>query len=159
MISTTDNAASQQAAILQQYHNILPYTLASQGSTGSKTSTGSSVVSSSTKESNCNATNRGSQKLKIPVISEAIDREAPLHESTSNNPTVPNGWLHNPILDPDLPNTEDPNILSQLQFISPKAGVFRPVVESSSSTSNSIKKSLSLGRGVKLKKHNACSVM
>ena len=116
------------------------------------------MASSSTKESNFIAATGGSHKLKIPVISKAVDREVHLHESKSNDGTVSNGWLHNAILDPDVPDTEDPNLLSQLQFVSPKDGVFRPVVESSS-ISNSAKRSLSLGRGVKLKKHNACSIM
>ena len=114
------------------------------------------MASSSTKESNFIAASGGSHK--IPVISEAVDREGHSQESKSNNGTVSNRWIHSPILDPDLPDTEDPNLLSNLQFVSPKAGVFRPVVESSS-ISNSTKKSMSLGRGVKLKKHNACSIM
>ena len=30
-------------------------------------------------------------------------------------------------LDPTVPDTEDPELLRQLQFVSPKQGVFRPV--------------------------------
>ena len=82
-----------------------------------------------------------------------------MQETTpSNKSAVSNDWLHDVMLDPDLPNIEDPNLLDQLQFVSPKAGVFRPVVETSS-ISSSVRKSMSLGRGVKLKKNNACSVM
>ena len=33
------------------------------------------------------------------------------------------------ILDPDVPDTEDPELLSKLQFVSPKSGVFRPVAQ------------------------------
>ena len=117
------------------------------------------MASSSTKESNLNAASGGSNKLKIPVISENTDRELQLQETTpSNKNGVSNDWLHDVILDPDLPNIEDPNLLNQLQFVSPKAGVFRPVVEPSS-TLSSVRKSMSLGRGVKLKKRDACSLM
>jgi hypothetical protein len=35
------------------------------------------------------------------------------------------------ILDPDVPDTEDPELLRQLQFVSPKNGVFRPINTSS----------------------------
>lgn len=31
------------------------------------------------------------------------------------------------LLDPSVPDTEDPELLRQLQFVSPKAGVFRPI--------------------------------
>ena len=56
------------------------------------------------------------------------------------------------ILDPDVPDTEDPELLRQLAFVSPKQGVFRPV--NSSATTGS---STSGKQGGK-KKQN-CSVM
>ena len=31
------------------------------------------------------------------------------------------------VVDPTVPDTEDPELLRQLQFVSPKQGVFRPV--------------------------------
>jgi hypothetical protein len=117
------------------------------------------MASSSTKESNFNAASGGSNKLKIPVISENTDREIQLQETKPcNKNRVSNDWLHDIMSDPDLPNIDDPNLLNQLQFVSPKAGVFRPVVETSS-ISSTVRKSMSLGRGVKLKKSNACSIM
>jgi hypothetical protein len=44
------------------------------------------------------------------------------------------------ILDPDVPDTEDPELLRQLQFVSPKNGVFRPVVSGAASARNGKKK-------------------
>ena len=44
------------------------------------------------------------------------------------------------ILDPSVPDTEDPKLLSQLQFVSPKSGVFRPVNPGAASKSNGKKK-------------------
>ena len=149
------NTSSQADSILQ-YKSPLTSTMASQGSAGSKTSTASSMGSSSTKEGNLNGNfGGGNNMLKIPVISEANDKETNLPEKPKR---FPNEWLHNIDLDSEFPDIEDPKLLGQLQFVSPKTGVFRPVVESSS-VSNSIRKSMSLGRGVKLKKNNACSIM
>ena len=44
------------------------------------------------------------------------------------------------ILDPDVPDTEDPELLRQLQFVSPKNGVFRPVANPGSAGKNGKKK-------------------
>ena len=44
------------------------------------------------------------------------------------------------ILDPDVPDTEDPELLRQLQFVSPKTGVFRPVNAPASAGKNGRKK-------------------
>jgi hypothetical protein len=54
------------------------------------------------------------------------------------------------IVDPDVPDTEDPELLRQLQFVSPKNGVFRPVNTSSSS---------SFGMGRNGKKKPNCRMM
>lgn len=40
------------------------------------------------------------------------------------------GW--NGPRDLDIPDTEDPEVLRNLEFISPKAGVYRPIHSSSS---------------------------
>ena len=155
--STNKNVPNQSESILQ-YKPGLTSTLASQGSAGSKTSTTSSVASTSTKESNFHAV-IGSGKQKIPVISENSDGRETQDPSQLNHDTnVSNKWLNDVMLDTQIPNIDDPNLLNQLQFVSPKTGVFRPVVESNS-VSSSVRKSMSLGRGVKLKKNNACSIM
>ena len=80
--------------------------LKSQGSTGSKTSTGSSLIST---DSNAMTSGSGRQ----------VSRD---------------------ILDPDVPDTEDPELLRQLQFVSPKNGVFRPINTSSPFNKNGKKK-------------------
>ena len=117
------------------------------------------MESSSTKESNFNAASGGRNKLKIPVISENTDREIQLQETKpSNKNRVSNAWLQDIMLDSYLPNIEDPNLLNQLLFVFPKAGVFRLVVETSSMSSTA-RKSISLRRGVKLNQNNACSIM
>ena len=151
------SASSQPDPILQQYKSPLTSTLASQGSAGSKTSTASSLASSTNKDANLNASLGCSSKLKIPVISETIDRENQLEDKISNS-GINNDWLHSTNIETDFSNTENPNLLSQLQFVSPKTGVFRPVSESAS-ISTAVRKSMSLGRGVKLKKRDACSLM
>ena len=155
----TNKNSSKQSDPLLQYKPGLTSTLASQGSAGSKTSTASSVASTSTKESNFHpALGNGGGKHKIPVISENEGRNTQDRSKLSNDTDVSNEWLNDVMLDTPIPNIDDPNLLNQLQFVSPKTGVFRPVVESSSISSN-VRKSMSLGRGVKLKKNNACSIM
>ena len=151
------STSSQPDPILQQYKSPLTSTLASQGSAGSKTSTASSLASSTNKDANLNASLGGSSRLKIPVISETIDRENQLEDKIANT-GINNDWLHSTNIETDFSNTENPNLLSQLQFVSPKTGVFRPVSESAS-ISTAVRKSMSLGRGVKLKKRDACSLM
>ena len=151
------STSSQPDPILQQYKSPLTSTLASQGSAGSKTSTASSLASSTNKDANLNASLGGSSRLKIPVISETIDREIQLEDKIGNK-GIKNDWLHSTNIETDFSNTENPNLLSQLQFVSPKTGVFRPVSESAS-ISTAVRKSMSLGRGVKLKKKDACSLM
>ena len=151
------STSSQPDPILQQYKSPLTSTLASQGSAGSKTSTASSMASSTHKDANLNASLGGSSRLKIPVISETIDREIQLEDKIGNK-GINNDWLHSTNIETDFSNTENPNLLSQLQFVSPKTGVFRPVSESAS-ISTAVRKSMSLGRGVKLKKKDACSLM
>lgn len=148
------STSSQPDPILQQYKSPLTSTLASQGSAGSKTSTASSLASSTNKDANPNASLGGSSRLKIPVISETIDREIQLEDKKGIN----QDWLHGTNIETDFSNAENPNLLSQLQFVSPKTGVFRPVSESAS-ISTAVRKSMSLGRGVKLKKKDACSLM
>ena len=93
------------------------------------------------------------------MISENVDvRDTQDRSKPNHDADVSSEWLNDVLLDTQIPNIDDPNVLNQLQFVSPKTGVFRPVVESNS-VSSSVRKSMSLGRGVKLKKNNACSVM
>ncbi len=49
--------------------------------------------------------------------------------STSNSGGVVGVGPAGSLMDPDMPDTEDPELLKQLRFVSPKAGVFRPVSE------------------------------
>ena len=157
-LSSANQNASKQSDSILQYKPGLTSTLASQGSAGSKTSTTSSVASTSTKESNFHSV-LGGGKQKIPVISENVDiRDTQDRSKPNHDADVSSEWLNDVLLDTQIPNIDDPNVLNQLQFVSPKTGVFRPVVESNS-VSSSVRKSMSLGRGVKLKKNNACSVM
>ncbi len=79
---------------------------ASQGSTGSKTSTGSSEISTSSLSS--------AAKIAAGAVPPPTMVAPP-----------PTASKH--IMDPSVPDTEDPELLSQLQFVSPKQGVFRPV--------------------------------
>ena len=99
--------------------------------------TGWKRTSTSTKESNFHSV-MGSGKTKIPVISENSDgRETQDPSQLIHDTNVSNKWLNDVMLDSQIPNIDDPNLLNQLQFVSPKTGVFRPVVESNSVDSSS----------------------
>ena len=65
------------------------------------------------------------------------------------------------ILDPSVPDTEDPELLGRLQFVSPKAGVFRPVGKNSGAGSGSNSSPLGLGKSssLRLKDKEKCVVM
>ena len=156
----TGNAPVQpeSTSLLTQYKNGIASTLASQGSTGSKTSTASSM-SSATNIGNCNSSDGNGSRLKIPVIFEAVDRERQMTESKSSSGILPKGWSSHDhhVMDPNVPNTEDPELLNKLQFVSPKTGVFRPVESACGGSTAS--RGLSLGRGVKLKKQKGCLLM
>ena len=71
---------------------------------------------------------QGSTGSKTSTGSSLISTDSNLNSSVSNGRQVSRD-----IIDPDVPDTEDPELLRQLQFVSPKNGVFRPVNTSSSS--------------------------
>ena len=115
------------------------------------------MASTTTNGSNSNVAVGITNRLKIPVISEDGDRDLQLPESKTSNVNFSSSWVRGQSLDAGVADTEDPDLLSQLQFVSPKAGVFRPI---ESAANSSGKKSTSLGRGVKLKTNTkACSIM
>ena len=59
---------------------------------------------------------------------------------SSDSSTVSGRQTSRDILDPDVPDTEDPELLRQLQFVSPKNGVFRPIKDVSVGGKNGRKK-------------------
>lgn len=59
---------------------------------------------------------------------------------SSDSSTVSGRQISRDILDPDVPDTEDPELLRQLQFVSPKNGVFRPIKDLSGSGKSGRKK-------------------
>jgi hypothetical protein len=113
---------------------------ASQGSTGSKTSTGSSVTSSSSLSS----------AAKIAAGLMPPTEEVPSPSQQQQHPML-RAAVSKHILDPSVPDTENPELLAQLQFVSPKQGVYRPVQSGGGSSA------ATGGKGGKNKQ--SCSVM
>ena len=75
----------------------------------------------------------------------------PIHQEpeTTVASCFPSSSKH--VADPTVPDTEDPELLRQLQFVSPKQGVFRPMQCGSAAAAAS-------GAGRRRSKDN-CSVM
>lgn len=92
------------------------------GSTASQGSTGSSKVSSSS-----GSDTSGSMSNKLEFIKKTEMLAADEDDKIVVNPHI---------MDPNVPDTENPELLNHLQFVSPKAGVFRPVNQGSPQKSN-----------------------
>jgi len=91
-----------------------------------KFKTGGSTTSTGSKMSSCGSMDESSGSLRSgadPPTSlkkkSLVDMVVAEHVET----TV----LPDPFRPGDIPDTEDPELLSQLKFVSPKSGVFRPV--------------------------------
>ena len=125
------------------------------GQSGATGQPGQKVVGFESLKSHTSTGSQGSTGSKTSTSSSVVSsKSAGILQSSSK---VIGGSSPN-ILDPSVPDTEDPKLLSQLQFVSPKTGVFRPV-NSASSNAAAAGLSSSIGKAGGGKKKQNCSVM